>query len=82
VKIHEVLHAVIDRMRQIERDGEKPQITIYMSNEFYHDCKIEIDGPVTPTVLNFYMEDKIFGFPVYVAHSQYKSHPSFTVANV
>lgn len=82
-KIDEVIKAVgqeLDRLEcEITDPQMKPDISIYMDVEYWHDCKSEISGEVGPWSYEFYENGTIHGFPVWRVMPFEKAHPPFVI---
>lgn len=50
-------------------DSDRPEIIVFVTDDVYYEMKKSIAGEVSSSVYEFYREDKIMGYNVFVARN-------------
>jgi hypothetical protein len=88
LKIDAVFEAVYKKRNEIsirDQGATDPNLVIYMSPDFYHDCMSEICGGVNIGAYEFVREGTIKGFTVYIVPGTAaldKTHPPYRVFEI
>jgi len=91
MKIDEVINAIHDKRQSLillSADcRHEPKLAVYMSYEYWVECKKEIQAGVSWPAFEFFREDTIFGLPVWkvpatIVDGASKEHAPFLIVNI
>lgn len=83
--IEQVLESLYDKKVDIMRlslSTREPNLAVYMTHNFFRDCMREIRGAVNSAVMEFYQNQTVNGYPVFLVEDRTNRHPSYHIVEL